>query len=95
MGDKNAFTRAAGVGPKLSVRIISELKDKIVGKIEVAQPASIPSQSSVVNDVISALINLGYQRTDVMNAISKVEKADELSFDDLLKQTLNKVAAGV
>jgi len=93
-GDKNTFTRASGVGPKLSLRIISELKDKIVGKIDVIQTTEISTQSSIVNDVISALINLGYQRGDIVSAISKIEGADILSFDDLLKLTLNKVATG-
>lgn len=93
-GDKNTFTRASGVGPKLSLRIISELKDKIVGKIDVIQNTEISTQSTIVNDVISALINLGYQRGDIVSAISKIEGADILSFDDLLKLTLNKVATG-
>lgn len=94
-GDKNTFTRAAGVGPKLSMRIISELKDKVVGKINFVQPTAIPVKSGVVEDVISAMGNLGYQHSDVVNVISKIEITEDMSFDSLLKKALNKIASGV
>lgn len=94
-GDKNTFTRASGVGPKLSMRIISELKDKIVGKINVVQTVAVPVKSGVVEDVISALSNLGYQRSDVVNVISKMEVTEDMSFDSLLKKALSRIASGV
>lgn len=93
-GDKNTFTKAAGVGPKLSMRIISELKDKIVGKVSIEQSIAIPIKSGVVDDVISALTNLGYQRGDVVNVISKMGVSDDISFDALLKQALSRIASG-
>ncbi|MDR0968385.1 MAG: Holliday junction branch migration protein RuvA [Holosporaceae bacterium] len=95
--DKDTFTRADGVGAKLATRIITELKDKIVGKIEAidgAAPLAI-SKSGVVNDVISALSNLGYQKADVLRAISSVKTDSEESFDALLKQTLSKLSSGI
>ena len=92
--DKNTFTKAAGVGPKLSMRIISELKDKIVGKIDVAQSPVIPIQSGVAEDVISALTNLGYQRADVVKVVSTIASED-MSFDVLLKNALKKLATGM
>lgn len=94
-GDKNTFTKASGVGPKLSMRIITELKDKIVGKIDIVQSAVIPIKSEVVEDVISALTNLGYQRGDVVNAVSKIGEAKDMSFDSLLKRALNKLTSRV
>lgn len=94
-GDKNTFTRASGVGPKLSMRIISELKDKIIGKVNVVQTAAVSVKSGVVEDVISALSNLGYQRSDVIGVISKMEVPEDMSFDSLLKKALSKIASGV
>lgn len=94
-GDKGAFARATGVGPRLSARIISELKDKIVGKVNVVQNTTIPMKNGVVDDVISALTNLGYQRGDVVGVLSKTEVSEDAQFDVLLKQTLSKLASGV
>ena len=94
--DKTMFTRADGVGAKLATRIISELKDKIVGKIDLnmAVGTQIP-QSNIVNDVISALMNLGYQKSDILRIISTIEIDKDLQFDTLLKQILGKLSAGV
>jgi len=96
-GDKNVFTRADGVGPKLATRIVSELKDKIVGKIDANIVAAMPAsgESGTLNDVISALLNLGYQRVDVMRAISSMQIDPNGSFDTLLKKVLSKISSGV
>jgi len=93
--DKKAFTKADGVGLKLSTRIISELKDKIVGKVEIPVIQDSTKNSATMNDVISALMNLGYQRINIMRAISIIDNAENLEFDVLLRKTLNKLSSGV
>ena len=91
--DKASFCRASGVGPKLAARIVTELKDKIVtipvganiGEILADDvPQTMPATAtddvdySKSEDVISALVNLGYQRLEAYRAVSKVmaENAD-------------------
>lgn len=93
--DKNAFTKADGVGAKLAARIITELKDKVVGKNAIEIPAAtVPVVSTTVNDVISALLNLGYQKADILMALSNLHPDEDCKFDVLLKQVLAKLSLG-
>lgn len=102
-GDKPAIQRADGVGPKLAARILTELKDK-AGKIDLAakpkgavMPASANAQAGggVEQDAVSALINLGYQRTDAYAAVMAVKsKADNDNIDlsDMIRLSLQELA---
>ena len=90
--DSASFCRASGVGPKLAARIVSELKNKIVtipvGSAAIGDVAETPTSAPIMptssadysksEDVISALVNLGYQRLEAYRAVSKVmaENAD-------------------
>src|ERR1700683_2120890 len=78
--DHPQLTRIPGVGKKLAERLVVELQDKL------DDFAVAPVQSSVhgpaVEDVLSALVNLGYQRPAAERAIQQsVEKDPGLAAD--------------
>ena len=78
-GDKTALARADGVGPKLAVRLLTELKDKVAGLALGAMARTAPSFSPSVEtggtveaEAVSALVNLGYGRSDAFAAVVKL-----------------------
>lgn len=93
--DKTALTRANGVGPKLAQRIVNELKDKILSleagaDEETLRPAG---QTTVPEDAVSALVNLGYRRAEAFDAISKVssEQGAGQSIENLIRAGLKEL----
>jgi Holliday junction DNA helicase RuvA len=79
-GDKAMVTRAEGVGPKIALRVVNELSEK-VGKIEslvseckvVGAATNVTSPGSkAIQDALSALTNLGYGRVEAHAALMRV-----------------------
>ena len=90
--DHAQLTRIPGVGKKLAERLVVELKDKLDDFAVAPAPSTI--QGPAVDDVLSALVNLGYQRAAaekaVENAIAK-DKSLAADFDALFRGALKVV----
>lgn len=76
-----------GIGPKLASRLITELKDKV----SMIQPAGDDREKmEILEDIISALINLGYKRNEIDERISQLEEvtSKEKDIEKALKESL-------
>jgi Holliday junction DNA helicase RuvA len=95
--DKAVFTRADGVGPKLGTRIVTELKDK-TGGIDLSSSSSTTQKNMSstpdndnINEALSALVNLGYGRSEAMIALSSADENTDIQ--SLIKHGLKELAA--
>jgi holliday junction DNA helicase RuvA len=81
-----------GVGKKLAERLVVELKDKLDDFAVAPTPAAV--QGPAVEDVLSALVNLGYQRAAAEKAIEQAiakDKALAADFDGLFRNALKTI----
>jgi Holliday junction DNA helicase RuvA len=91
-GDVARLTRIPGIGKKTAERMVLELRDKlpaVSGTSEVSTAAASP----VEEDVISALVNLGYQRAVADKALVAARTAkSSQSFDVLFREALGMLS---
>jgi holliday junction DNA helicase RuvA len=98
-GDVAKLVSIPGVGRKMAERLILELKEKVIKKMMIEQiPAAEDERKAsemIKEDVLSALVNLGYKNNTAKDALDKVMQVskEELTLDALLKKTL-KILAG-
>ena len=92
-GDAKRLATLPGIGKKTADRLVLELRDKI-GKLTVAEgfPAT-PGMGSleatvVLDDILSALVNLGYKEAQARKVIETLEIAPDSSFEEILKGAL-------
>jgi Holliday junction DNA helicase RuvA len=84
-----------GVGRKTSERIILELKEKILPLLEPAVAASEGDPTDeVLQDVVSALLNLGYNRSAAAKAAAKALRTvdGDQDFETVIRQALRLLA---
>ena len=92
--DVARLTSIPGVGKKTSERIVLELKDRLPKAQSAAAAAGTAfTPSALRDDVLSALINLGYHRPLAEKALDSVVKATPSGdFERTLKQALRELA---
>jgi Holliday junction DNA helicase RuvA len=92
--DLARLTQIPGVGRKTAERMVVELKDKLESMaLEAGKPAAV-SPAGVEVDVISALVNLGYDARAAENAVGEAKRETGVgNFEKLLRAALQSLTA--
>lgn len=107
--DTAILRQAEGVGPKLATRIVSELKSKVqnmnIGVSLNSGPVAefVPKKKgeiekapapNVDQDAVSALVNLGYGRTEAFSAVMNVrQQSNDNSLDVIIRLALKELSS--
>jgi Holliday junction DNA helicase RuvA len=93
-GDLARLTRIPGVGRKTAERIVVELRDKLAAMETPGETQRPVTATGAAADVISALLNLGYERRAAEQAVERARKDGESgTFEILLRVTLRQLSA--
>jgi Holliday junction DNA helicase RuvA len=93
-GDLVRLTRIPGVGRKTAERMVVELRDKLAAMETPATARQPVATSGTASDVVSALLNLGYEQHAAEQAVERAGKDDlPESFEALLRATLQQLSA--
>ena len=94
LGDKGMIGRAQGVGPRLALRIVTELKDKAPAMMlrghagEAAGVAIAPRGPEA--DAVAALVKLGYSQGIAAEAVARAGRdiGEGAALDALIREAL-------
>ena len=87
-GDVARLTRIPGVGKKTAERLVVELKDKMSG-LEGVDPVAEAPAAGPQEDLVSALLHLGYSRPEAERGVDKaLAQGSDAPFEELLRRTL-------
>lgn len=93
-GDLARLSAVPGIGKKTAERLVLELREKMkkLAPLDRAHDvATVPEKEDMRDDVISALVNLGYKEAQVEKALGGVETAPSDTVETLLKKALKKL----
>lgn len=88
-GDVARLTRIPGVGKKTAERLVVELRDKMPPPAVARRGEKAASASPSRDDLLSALVHLGYSRPEAERGVDRALKdGQETRFEDLLRRSL-------
>lgn len=94
-GDARRLSSVPGIGQKTAARLILELQSKITSIVPEALVEGAAGPSSVADDALSALINLGYQAPmarEILKQIERGQPGEALTVEDFLREALRRLS---
>jgi Holliday junction DNA helicase RuvA len=94
-GDARRLSSVPGIGQKTAARLILELQSKITTIVPETPIEGAAGPSSVADDALSALINLGYQAPvarEILKQIDRSRPGEELIVEDFLREALRRLS---
>jgi Holliday junction DNA helicase RuvA len=92
--DLTRLTKIPGVGRKTAERMVVELKDKLDAVTLETQRPAVASPAGIEADVISALVNLGYEARAAESAVGEAKRETGIgNFEKLLRAALQALSA--
>lgn len=93
-GDQVRLVAIPGVGRKLAERMIVELKDRFASLAPLTRDRTTKPEASsqLMQDAVSALINLGYKKPEIERTVREVLKQGDLSLENVLRETLRQMS---
>ncbi len=96
-GNLTRIVAIPGVGRKTAERIMVEMRDKLpalAAEQDAAMPIKRAAAEAMIEDALSALVNLGYKKGVAQRAIEKAQKRlqGEITLENLLKESLRTLA---
>ena len=86
------LTKVPGIGKKTAERIVLELRDRCDDLRSPARAAFPPGAGASREDAISALVNLGYRRTEAAAAVDRALAGGSADVPGLLRRALVALA---
>lgn len=89
-GDVRRLTNISGIGKKTADRLVLELKEKVKHIAPTARTGERAERNRIMDDAISALINLGYNRAVAKDAIEKIniDAGGDITVENLIRESL-------
>jgi Holliday junction DNA helicase RuvA len=91
-GDQLRLVSIPGVGKRLAERMIVELKDKLETIPDTVPLVGRDGNSQLMQDAVSALVNLGYRRGDSEKTVRDVVQGEEENLEGVLKEALRRLS---
>jgi Holliday junction DNA helicase RuvA len=93
-GDVVRLVRIPGVGKKTSERMVVELRDAAKRMQEELRRGPAPVPTGPTDDLVSALVNLGYRQADAEKAAAAAvaEAGEGAAFAEILRASLKKLS---
>lgn len=90
-GNVGLLKSVKGIGLKTAERIIIDLRDKI-GKTDGTEIFSLPSNNTIKEEALSALVMLGFSKMPAEKALTKImAEMPSLTVEELIKRTLKSL----